>query len=66
MILGVGIYVISFGLLFFSYTMYHLFSFINIGVFALAIMGIINAANGKTQAIPILGDFFDKMFSGIN
>ncbi|CAN5336241.1 hypothetical protein BH09BAC5_BH09BAC5_17700 [soil metagenome] len=65
MIIGVGVFVISFGFLFFSWYLYAGLRFINVGVLVLVIMGIINAANGKTQTLPVVGEFFDKTFSGI-
>jgi uncharacterized membrane protein len=66
MVLGIGIFVISFGFLFISYYLYYIFRLVNLAVFVMAIMGIVNAANGKMQKVPLLGDFFDKTFSGIN
>jgi uncharacterized membrane protein len=40
--------------------------FVNIGILGLAVMGIINAGNGKSIQLPLVGDFLDKTFSGIN
>ncbi|MBI3511448.1 MAG: hypothetical protein HY064_12355 [Bacteroidetes bacterium] len=39
---------------------------INLLILGAAIMGIVNAAGGKEQAVPLLGDMFSKTFSGIN
>lgn len=39
-----------------------------IGIFVLLIiwiMGLINAANGKTRPVPLLGKLYEKWFSGI-
>ena len=66
MIITIATYVISFGFIFISYYLFAAFRLVNVGVFVLIIMGIINAANGKMKAVPVLGDFFDKTFSGIN
>lgn len=39
---------------------------VNLGIIALAIIGIINVNNGKMEPVPLLGDFFNKLFAGIN
>ena len=39
---------------------------INLCILALAIIGIINANNGKTTPLPLVGPFFEKIFSGLN
>lgn len=36
-----------------------------IGFFVLSILGIVNAAGGKTKPLPLTGKFADKWFGGI-
>jgi uncharacterized membrane protein len=38
---------------------------LNLGLLALLILGIVNAAGGKMEGIPVLGDLFNSMFAGI-
>jgi uncharacterized membrane protein len=38
---------------------------IYLGVFVLAIIGIINAAQNKMTPLPIVGEMFEKWFAGI-
>ncbi|MEP7277587.1 MAG: DUF4870 domain-containing protein [Bacteroidota bacterium] len=40
--------------------------FIGIGIFILAILGLIAAINGEEKPVPLLGDFYQKTFTFIN
>ena len=46
--------------------LFFLIPILQAGVVLLVILQIIQAANGKMQGIPIIGDFINKTFSGIN
>lgn len=46
--------------------LFFLIPLLQVGVIVLVILQIIQAANGKKQGIPVLGDFIEKTFSGIN
>ena len=41
-------------------------SLIRLGILALVVIGIINAVNLKKQPLPVVGELFNNMFSGIN
>lgn len=45
--------------------LFFLIPLIQLGVVILVILQIINAVNGKKQGLPLLGDFFEKILSGI-
>ncbi|MCX6312439.1 MAG: hypothetical protein NT084_12480 [Bacteroidetes bacterium] len=66
MIMSVGVFILSFVMMFISFYLYSIFQIVNLGILAIAIMGIVNAAGGKKQGIPVLGEFFDKTFASIN
>ncbi len=66
MCIGLVIFIISFMFIFMMPALYFGFRLLNLGILALAIMGIMNANNGKAEPMPLIGDFFDKLFSGIN
>ena len=40
--------------------------FLNIIVFAFIIVGLIYAVQGEKRTVPLLGDFYQNVFSGIN
>jgi uncharacterized membrane protein len=37
-----------------------IFSLLGLGILVLAIVGIVNAANGKKEKLPVIGSFADK------
>ncbi len=37
-----------------------------LGVFILWILGLISAINGEMKPVPLLGDFYQKTFAGLN
>jgi uncharacterized membrane protein len=39
---------------------------INLVILVFSIIGIINASNGKMEPLPVVGEFFNNLFSGIN
>ncbi|GAB4148124.1 MAG: hypothetical protein Fur0041_21830 [Bacteroidia bacterium] len=58
---GVLMAVMTFMLFFIAFLM----PVFQIGVLILLILGIINAAGGKMQPLPIIGEFSNKLFAGI-
>ena len=44
----------------FLFTISWLFSLLSLGLLILMILGIINAANGKEEKLPLIGQFADK------
>ena|SRR5687768_5832574 len=38
--------------------------FVTLGVFILAVIGLIAAANGQMKPVPLLGDKYEKWFAG--
>lgn len=75
---GLGLWIIAIGIGILTMMLYMLLGYrmwflitgfraiVNLGILALAIMGLMNANNGKQVGIPVLGETFNKMFSGIN
>jgi len=70
MCIAIGLGIISVAFMFmFMFHMFFLFwviRLLQLGILGLAIIGIMNANNGKAEPVPVLGEFFNKMFSGIN
>jgi uncharacterized membrane protein len=64
--MGIGIASVFFLLVFYMFILYLAIRLLQLGVLAFAVMGLINASNGKMEPVPLLGDFFNKIFSGIN
>lgn len=64
--LGIGILLLlptfSFG---FPVVVFAISSVISIGIFVMWLMGIIGAAQGEQKPVFLLGEFFQKLFSGI-
>ena len=38
--------------------------FVTLGVFILAVIGLIAAANGRMKPVPLLGEKYEKWFAG--
>lgn len=66
MLTAIVVVVLYFLILFVIPFLFWLAPLLNLGVLTLAILGIINAANGKMIGVPVVGDMFNSMFSGIN
>ncbi len=63
---AVAVAIATFGLVFIIPFIGFLMPLVNIGVFVLLILGLINAVNGKMEPVPLVGDFYNKLLSGIN
>lgn len=64
-IIGVGSAIVISILGWLLFFLFFLIPFINIGMLVLLIIGIINAANGQTKPLPLIGELSNKMLSGI-
>lgn len=71
---GLGLFVLSIAItallmgtmMFMHFGFFWLSSIVRLGILALVIIGIVNAVNLKKQPLPIVGELFNNLFSGIN
>jgi uncharacterized membrane protein len=63
MLLVVIIYILGYPLIHIAYGSL-LISILNLGLLVFWLMGVVSAINGKEKALPIVGDYFQKWFSG--
>lgn len=64
-IFGVCAWVVMIILMFIPFIGWFLNMLIWIGLLVLLVLGIINAANGEEKPLPLVGELFNKMLSGI-
>jgi uncharacterized membrane protein len=64
-IAGVASSVLSIILANISYSLVFIGSLLGIGIFILWILGCINAANGKKEPVPLIGNMFEDKFDFI-
>lgn len=71
---GLGLFVLSIAItallmgtmMFMHFGFFWLSSIVRLGILALVIIGIVNAVNLKKQPLPLVGELFNNLFSGIN
>jgi uncharacterized membrane protein len=61
-----AVVIVTFGVMFIMPFIGFLIPLVNVGVLVLLILGLVNAVNGKMEPVPLVGDFYNKLLSGIN
>lgn len=66
-VLAVAVSILLMGtMMFMHFGFFWISSIIRLGILVLIILGIMNAVNLKKEPLPLVGELFNNLFSGIN